>query len=400
MLSKARVKIRIDRGLEIPCPPSVMMTVSASMILVSKGLIYSDCKRALNTVKGLTPVTYAQEFEPEKQPPVGAKVGRSILLVRDFGSTHSVLWGSGILIPSPELEGPPDDLNIRIPASSSCRKDFKAWSSLEVLALDIPPTSDFEVELGNQALPALEYLYLSYGCLKGIWHVVPALVPSIRVTHSRMTTLCLSDTEDQALPALEYLYLSYGCLKGIWHVVPALVPSIRVTHSRMTTLCLSDTEVINHEWLKTFFDPSNVSKLRTLVLQHLLFVHDEADWQTDLPPIVLQLVVAKHAQTNVQFARLAFLELRLFCQTSRLRGLTDPAYAPGYLALILRHLKTFLPVQILSIGVIAALFQGDSLQDKPLIHTIVCGSPVFEEESVYADTSGDVPYELVQHVRA
>ncbi|KAH6906955.1 hypothetical protein BKA70DRAFT_1223820 [Coprinopsis sp. MPI-PUGE-AT-0042] len=366
MLSKARVKIRIDRGLEIPCPPSVMMTVSASMILVSKGLIYSDCKRALNTVKGLTPVTYAQEFEPEKQPPVGAKAGRSILLVRDFGSTHSVLWGSGILIPSPELEGPPDDLNIRaeihFPIGTMClvslpqaavEKDFKAWSSLEVLALDIPPTSDFEVELGNQALPALEYLYLSY-----------------------------------------------GCLKGIWHVVPALVPSIRVTHSRMTTLCLSDTEVINHEWLKTFFDPSNVSKLRTLVLQHLLFVHDEADWQTDLPPIVLQLVVAKHAQTNVQFARLAFLELRLFCQTSRLRGLTDPAYAPGYLALILRHLKTFLPVQILSIGVIAALFQGDSLQDKPLIHTIVCGSPVFEEESVYADTSGDVPYELVQHVRA
>jgi F-box-like len=109
-------------------------------------------------------------------------------------------------------------------------KDFKPWRSLKVLALDLSTRQNLELDLG-----------------------------------------------DRELPALEHLHLSFTCLEKIWDIQPGLVPSVRLKHSSVTTLCLSNTAVVSHRWLPTLLDTGNFPSLCTLILQDLRFIGGAAD---------------------------------------------------------------------------------------------------------------------------
>ncbi|KAH6906978.1 hypothetical protein BKA70DRAFT_1491808 [Coprinopsis sp. MPI-PUGE-AT-0042] len=142
-------------------------------------------------------------------------------------------------------------------------KDFKPWRSLKRLALDILSGNDVDLDLGHQALPALDHLHLSFTCLGWLWQINPIFVPSIRVSH----------------------------------------PSV-------TTLCLAQTAVTDHGWLPAFLNAEHFPALQTLVLQDLYFIGQAATAPPTSRPTVLaveRLIV----QGDVSLLALDYLTLPL-----------------------------------------------------------------------------------------
>ncbi|KAH6899118.1 hypothetical protein BKA70DRAFT_1527255 [Coprinopsis sp. MPI-PUGE-AT-0042] len=236
-------------------------------------------------------------------------------------------------------------------------KDFKPWRSLKRLALDILSGNDVDLDLGHQALPALDHLHLSFTCLGWLWQINPIFVPSIRVSH----------------------------------------PSV-------TTLCLAQTAVTDHGWLPSFLNADHFPALQTLVLQDLYFIGHAATAPPTSPTTVLaveRLIV----QGDVSLLALDYLTLPLvrFLQLVNL-GELGRILPPSCQNAILHFLeRSQVRLKTLSLDKTKVLLsiQGKIIKNLKACHTLQIPrlvSPIFE----LADdghVNWIVEEELIGHVR-
>ncbi|KAH6899116.1 hypothetical protein BKA70DRAFT_1437605 [Coprinopsis sp. MPI-PUGE-AT-0042] len=255
-------------------------------------------------------------------------------------------------------------------------EDFKPWRTLKLLALDISFATDIDVELG-----------------------------------------------DQALPNLDHLHLSFSRLEWLSQLDPAFVTSIRIMHPSVTTLCLSRTTVSNHKWLSVLFNAENFPTLKKLILQDLVFTHGAVENPPTSPPRVLPvewlIVQGRYSLWALDYLTLPavkFLQLVNTPGHNPFSSLLDPIR--NFVARSQPKLETLSLDQsnlcegdqgdVISFFKVCRTLHVTSLnsfkwalwhkEDDPIFETVVCSKPALENQQ--EGVRVDIHHEFIRHLRA
>ncbi|KAH6899101.1 hypothetical protein BKA70DRAFT_1314413 [Coprinopsis sp. MPI-PUGE-AT-0042] len=264
------------------------------------------------------------------------------------------------------------------------KSEFKPWSSLKRLALDISADT-----WGNRVID------LGF--------------------------------DGQALPALEQIHLSFQSLRVLQGVHTSLVPSIRVIHPSVTSLCLSRTTIVNLTWLPAFLRAENFPAIRILILQDLRFTDDPNQLLPTSPaevlPVERLIVRGEESLLALNYLTLPSTKFLQFVDIAE-ESCFPPEPCAAAIFGFLRRSQLYLETLSLDQTNLYFSIQGDMIHSlkacqtlqipwlsafapacsprlpssNPLVKTIICTSPIFELERGFV--AWPVEEELKSHLQA